>query len=107
MFLEAHGIKLGANCGGVGNITFDGLLYESGLDPLLTIEERWPGFLFGLRLKDCNIADSRVPAIKISLQSLRSQPGQLRDKWRCTYDGTPDRRSGYLVADSWTGGFRK
>jgi Pectate lyase superfamily protein len=117
VFLSNHGMKLRANCGGLGNMTLEGLLYESGSDALVTVEEQWPGFLYGIRMKDCNIADSNVPAMEnhspriygVSLDNCATSGGVLTtgqpidglDVWSpVTIKGQPPRvaqTKGYII----------
>jgi Pectate lyase superfamily protein len=63
VFVSGHGIELYAQCGAINAVTLDGLFYENGKVPLIQIKEKWPGMLYGIRARDCIIADSNVPAL--------------------------------------------
>jgi Pectate lyase superfamily protein len=61
VFLGDHGISLEPQCAPLTMLTFEGILYESAQDALLTIQPTGDGQIDGVRVLDSTMADELSP----------------------------------------------
>lgn len=57
-FMAGHGIALTSVCGGLNSVSFEDILYESGVNAFLTINSQSSLGVWGIQIKDVNFADS-------------------------------------------------
>jgi hypothetical protein len=58
-FLAAHGIALSTGCAGMNSLTFEDILHESAVGPFLTITSNSSLGVWGVTIRDVNMADSQ------------------------------------------------